>query len=493
MTNEIPTDWIPVASAWVNYFYKQQLQFVTSEAWQRWFISANGTGKSLVIYWNPIAYMLGVHPKQFAEPPLTVRILVPSFDNVREVALVKLLEPQKVVHNGKVIDELGPLLPKSAIKTGFSKDHPGIDLKNGSRMIWVTEVQGWKLERGTEHDILIMDEESGERVWDENKRGLRNAKNGGKILGALTPPYEEGKGPTWTKDKIIDAELEDLDIEVFKACMADNPAISEEFIKRFSKGKTPEQIRVQIFGEYPTWGKIIHYPWQDRYWNKDKIDGHIVPMDIPVPDYWEVEWVMAFDWHPSKPCAAVWGWIDSDGDIVFYDELDPVLAENKEIPELAEMFLQIEGAPHMKRKFRRWQDPSAKFKYKAIDKGFNAWDEFKKNGILCTEGKNRDPDVGIGLVNDYLKGNCKNHPRMFVRENCKHLRHSMGNHYWKRTGDDMRGKPDPRWSDLPICVRYILQEVGMKYRPREQRKKWPLTSYEDTKPKRTVIDLGKYI
>ena len=70
-----------------------------------------------------------------------------------------------------------------------------------------------------------MDEESGERVWDENKRGLRNAKNGGKILGALTPPYEEGKGPTWTKDKIIDAELEDLDIEVFKACMADNPAI----------------------------------------------------------------------------------------------------------------------------------------------------------------------------------------------------------------------------------------------------------------------------
>lgn len=492
MTGEIPTDWIPVMK-WRDYFYKQQYQFLLSDAWQRWFISANGTGKSLLFYWNIIAYQLGVHPKQFADVPLTTRVLVPSFDNVREVALVKLLEPQKVVHNGKVIDELGPLLPKSSIKVGFSKDHPGIDLKNGSRIIWVTEVQGWKLERGTEHDILGMDEESGERVWDENKRGLRNAKNGGKILGALTPPYEEGKGPTWTKDKIIDAELEDLDIDVFKACMADNPAISQEFIKRFSKGKTPEQIRVQIFGEYPTWGKIIHYPWQDRMWDKDKVEGHILPMDVHLPEPWEVEWVMAFDWHPSKPCAAVWGWIDSDGDIIFYDELDPQLAENKEIPELAEMFLQLEGIPHTRRKFRRWQDPSAKFKYKGVDKGFNAWDEFKKNGIICTEGKNRDPDVGIGLVNDYLKGNCKNHPRMFVRENCKHLRHSMGNHYWKRTGDDMQGKPDPKWSDFPICVRYILQEVGMKYRPKEQRKKWPLTSYEDTKPKKTIIDLGRVI
>lgn len=493
MPNEIPTDWIPVASAWMSYFYKQQVEFIVSDAWQRWFVAANRTGKTLSFYWNIVAYLLGVHPKQFAPPPLTARIVVPSFDNVKEVAIIKLLERQKVVHNGKTIDELGPLLPKSQLKIGFSKDHPGIDFKNGSRIIWVTEVQGWKLERGTEHDILGMDEQCKKRVWQENVRGLANAKNAGKILGSLTPPYEEGRGPDWTKEDIIDAALEDIDIEVFKACMADNPAISEQFTKRYTKGMTPEQKKVVLEGEYPTWGKIIHYPWQDRYWDKDKVEGHIVPMDVHLPEYWEVEWVMAFDWHPSKPCAAVWGWVDSDGDVFFYDELDPQLAENKEIPELAEMFLQIEGAPHTKRKFRRWQDPSAKFKYKAIDKGFNAWDEFKKNGILCTEGKNRDPDVGIGLVNDYLKGNCKNHPRMFVRENCKHLRHFMGNHYWKRTGDDPQGKPDTRWSDFPICVRYILQELGMKHRDKGHKKKWPLTSYGDIKPKRTVIDLGRFV
>lgn len=63
----------------------------------------------------------------------------------------------------------------------------------------------------------------------------------------------------------------------------------------------------------------------------------------------------------------------------------------------------------------------------------------------------------------------------------------------ERIGHNMKAKPDPRWSDFPICVRYILQEVGMKYRPREQRKEWPLTSYEDIKPKRTIIDLGRWV
>lgn len=487
---EIPVDWIPVIT-WPNYFYRQQLEFCLSDSWQRWFIAANGTGKTLVVYWNPVVYMLGIHPRQFAKPPLTVRVLVPSFDNVKDVALVKLLEPQQVVQHGQVIAELGPMIPKSQIQKGFSKDHPAIQLKNGSKMVWVTEVQGWKLERGTEHDILIMDEESDERVWDENVRGLRNAKNRGKILGALTPPYEEGKGPTWTKEKIVDAALDDPNIEVFKACMADNPAHSEFFIKQWSKGKSQDQIRVQVYGEYPSWGKTIH-PFQDRYWDKDKIDGHILPMDTPFPDDWDVEWVMAFDWHESKPTAAVWGWIDREGNLVIFDELDRELATDKEISELTEIFKSIEGAPHNKRRWRRWQDPSAKKQYKAVQVGFNAWDEFRRYGIVTTEGKNKDPHVGISIVNDYFKGNIKNHPRILIRENCKYTRQYLGNHYWKRTGEG-KTVPDSKWSDYPICIRYILQEIARKQEKKYQRNKWPLTSYEKIDDGEKVIDLGRYV
>jgi len=482
----VPKDWIPVLS-WYKFFYRQQIDFVMSEAWQRWFIAANGTGKTLLLYWQIVAYNLGIHPQQFADLPIRTRILVPSFDLVEEVALVKLLEPQDVVQDGKVIAELGPLLPHSQIKKGYSKDHPGIDFKNGSHIRWVTESQGYKLMRGTEHEILAVDEESDERVFDENKRGLRNAKNGGKILGCLTPPYEEGKGPTWTKEKVVDAAFEDTDIEVFKACMADNPAITETFIKRFSKGKTTDQINVQVFGQYPSWGKTIH-PFQDRPWDKEKCDGHLLPIDMTMPDNWEADWVMAFDWHASKPCAAVWGYIDYDGNVIIFDELDSNLAEDKDIRELSEIFKKIEGAPFDRRKWRRRQDPSAKHRYKAIDKKFNAWDEFRKHGIITGEGKNRDPEVGISIVNDYLKGNTVDHPRLFVRENCTRVRQYMSNHYWKRSEGNPQGKPDSKWSDYPICIRYLLQDLGRK--EKDQRKKWPLTSYQKEE-KKNVVDLGR--
>ena len=310
---QIPKDWLPVFQ-WYDYFYEEQKRFIRSKTWQRFFVAANGTGKSLLFYWNIIAYTLGVHPLQFAEPPLRVRILVPSFDYVRDVALIKLLTPQQVVQHGKVLGEIDPLLPKSMIKKGYSKDYRAIDLKNGSNITWVTEGEKWELMRGPEQDILGMDEECSEREFDENLRGLRNAKNGGKVLACLTPPYEEGRGPSWTKEKIVDAALEDPDIEIFNACMADNPAIDETFIKRFSRGKTKEQIDVQIYGKYPSWGKQIH-PFQDRYWDPEKVDGHLLPMDYPMPDDYDVNWVMAFDWHESKPTAAVWGFVDRDGNV----------------------------------------------------------------------------------------------------------------------------------------------------------------------------------
>jgi len=481
----VPTDWLPII-AWPNYFYDKQAKFTMSDAWQRWFIAANGTGKSLQVYWNPLAYMLGVHPKQkqLGKPPIRVRTIVPSFDNVEDVALQKLLSPQTITPQGI---ELGPMLPKSMIKKGFSKDHRQITLKNGSFMGWVTSEQGWLAMRGAEYDILVVDEESDERVFDECKRGLRNAKGGGKIIGGLTPPFEEGKGPTWTKEKIVDASIDDPDIEVFNACMADNPAITKEFIKRFSKGKSLEQIQVQIYGQYPSWGKTVH-PFQDRMWNEEECDGHLLPIDTEMPNNRDVDWVMAFDWHQSKPCAAVWGYIDRDKNVIIFDELDTVIAEDKSISDLAELFKKIEGAPFDRRRWRRRQDPSARHKYKGIHKDFNAWDEFRRHGIITGEGKNRQPEIGISIVNDYLRGNTKDHPRLFIRENCVRTRQYMNNHYWKRSRDNPMGKPDPKWSDYPICIRYLLQDLGKTER---EGKKWPLVSYQ-TEEKKNVVNLERF-
>lgn len=483
-----------------------------SEQWQTWFVAGNGTGKTLTVYWNAVALMMGMHPFQLATPPIKIKCLVPSFDNVEDVALEKLNENQKVILPEKMsknqktwvnylieekalIDydlkknwiEIGPMLPKSSLlaKKGYSKDHRGMELKNGSSIWWATSEQGWQFMRGGEQDILLLDEEGDERVFDECVRGLRNAKNGGRIIAGLTPPYQAGQGPTWTKEAVVEAALTDPDIKVISACMADNPAITDLFIKRFSKNKTQKQIDVQVYGKYPTWGDLVHPDFQDRFWDAEKLDGHLLPNDSEMPENFEVNWVMAFDWHPSKPCAAVFGYEDTDGNIVFFDELDKEWAEGKEIPELAGGFMNIEGYPHQKRRFSRWQDPSAKSKYNAIQRGFNAWDAFRKNGITTSAGRNRDPLVGISIMNDYFRGNLVDHPRIFIHERCKYLRRYLNNHYWKR-GEDGKGKPDPKWSDYPITVRYIAQELGWKT-ANHSHKKWPLNSYGEPEKRHNVV------
>ncbi len=483
---KFPKDWAPMI-IWPKYFYRQQKEFISSDAWQTWFVGGNGTGKTHLVYWSVAAYALGIHPKQIAPPPLRICCLVPDFDKVTDVALEKLLSSQIIMPHGI---ELGPLLPGSMVKKGFNKDHRAIDLKNGSSIVFVTDEQGWMAMRGKQYDILALDEESSKRVVQECKRGLRNARGGGKMLVGLTPPYEEGKGPTWSKE-VIDSAPEDSNIAVFNACMRDNPAITEQFIEEFTKGMSPEQVRNVVYGEYPAWGDLVHPNFDDTFWDKDKVTGHLISNDQELPEAYDVDWVMAFDWHPSKACAAVFGYVTRNGDITFFDELDKDVAKGKEIDELSDIFKNIEGYPFLKRKFQRWQDPSAKSSYNAVQRGFNAWDAFRKSGILTSAGKNRDPDVGISIVNEYFKGNGTDHPRIFIYERCKYLRQYLRNHYWKRGADGV-GKPDPKWSDYCICVRYILQELGWKHRNKKLNK-WPLNSFDNLEPAKKVINLAGYL
>jgi hypothetical protein len=324
MSNEdatIPKDVLPCLT-WPNFFYKQQVEFTNSKAWQVWFIAGNGTGKTLCVYLNAVAHLLGVHHNALGKPPIKIKCLVPSFDSVEDVALEKLLENQRIVlakddkgitklspkhekwieflkeHNALIDSnipggwiEIGPILPHSMIvpKKSYTKEHRGIELKNGSSIWWVTSEQGWMAQRGSEQDIVLIDEEGDERVTDECVRGLRNAKGGGKVIAGMTPPYEPGAGPTWTKEKIVEASLKDTDIHVINACMADNPAIDAEFIDRFSRGKTQKQIDIQIYGRYPNWGDMVHPDFQDRICDVKKMDGSLLSNDTELPENWEVD------------------------------------------------------------------------------------------------------------------------------------------------------------------------------------------------------------
>jgi hypothetical protein len=341
--------------------------------------------------------------------------------------------------------------------------------------------------------VLACDEEPVYQIYDESKRGLRNAKGGGRILHAFTPPFDEDEkqlGPSWTKFKLVD-EFEkgnDPDIYVVRAAMKDNPAVTDEFIRKFCKGKTEEQIRIQLYGDYPLWGKMVFADFEDFMWDPKKKTGHILPIDFEVPFYDDdILWEMAVDWHMSKPAAVIWTFEylsgPNKGDVVVWDEISPKMGEGMTITELKNAIREVEGWRNLK--IRRFGDPKMKDKQNALISGFNAWDEFRHGEpkIRLTEGWNRDPGTGYSIVNDFLRGkspNHKDHPRLYIKENCKTLRHNMKNHYWVRKTDGS-SNPDPKFNDYCVSLKYILQNKSRKLRKRVvtagKQSRWPLSSF----------------
>jgi len=550
MSDEIPKSWMPLLQWHQIYHYPKQLKFVEAlrDYWEIIFLAGNGTGKSHIFYWSLSALALGIHPFwDFVENPLPLRIkiLVNDFEHgygkiftdtcLRDQYVTGIYEvwkgEKRIVWFGsedgalKYIEEaqdselevkyrepmvIGPMLSEDPymITSYPSRDNKTLGFYNGSEFFFQTPEQKKKQHSGSNFDILGCDEEQPEPIYDESKRGLRTAKGGGRILHAFTPPFEEEtkhRGPSWTKFKLIDPweRGEDSDVTVIRAAMHENPAISDEFIRKFSKGKTEEQIKIQVYGEYPTWGEMIHPDFDDNIWNPQLKTGHLLKYDFHVPfEDPDVMFEMSLDWHPSKPAGVVWSFTyntgPNKGDVVFYDEISPQEGRGMTISAVSQAIREHEGWRQLR--IRRWGDPKLKDKNNMLISGYSAWEEFRHCGIRLIEANNRNPESSISIVNDYFQGkgrNKPNHPRVFIVETCKSLRHNLKNHYWLRKGDSIP-VPDPKFSDYCINLRYILAPKSSKIKKNmDQRKEnpWPLVSYEKfAREKRTdLTGLSRYI
>jgi hypothetical protein len=478
----VPKDWEPLFE-WIPWHHdkQQECKAALRAYWEVIFCGGNGSGKTHILYWLTSAFSLGVAPYQNKlgmQPPLSIKVLVTDFEHGMDTIAKKTLFNATHMPNGKTV---GPMMPESMIDKYWCKEDKTLYLKNGSTIEFMTSEQKRRLHSGTSFDILVCDEEPAKPQYDESVRGLRNAKGGGKIIWGFTPPFEEGRGPSWSKYDKFDKVEEGIvrDTYIVKAAMRDNPAITEDFIRRFSYGKTDEQLRVQLYGEFPNWGQLCFTEYQEQKWDVETKTGNVLPYDWPVP--WkdpEATFEFAIDWHPSKPAAAIWTVTTKDGDVVVYDELMPEMAQDKTPGELVSIIKEMEGHRFGPRKIpiRRLGDPKMKDKSNVMIRGQNAWDMFRKEGLYLSEGYNRQPEVGIAIINEYIRGDQEDHPRLFIRENCKNTRTAFRNHYWERNADGT-GKPDRKWSDYPICLRYIMQQKR-KHSKGHKRRKWGITSYD---------------
>jgi len=485
MQDGVPRDFLPWLE-WGKWHYQKQLDFRRSvvDNWESIFLAGNGSGKTHIIYWITTGLLLGLYAQQDKMdmmPPLSIKVLVTDFEHGLDTIASDALFSSTYMPDGTTI---GPMMPASMVEKKWSKEDKTLYLKNGSKLWWMTSEQKRDLHKGSNMDVLICDEEPKKPQYDESVRGLRNAKGKlrpkGKILWGFTPPIEEGKPPSWSKFHKFDmwkaGQLPHCNF--VNAHAIENPAITEEFMDEFTRGKTPEEIAAISRGEYPIWGKLVPPYFEDSFWDAESTTGNLLPSDWEVPFHDDrCTFEFALDWHDTKPAAAVWTCETADGDIVVYDELAPEVAKNKTILELAQVIQDIEGQKfgiNKGLKIRRIGDPKMKDKSNAQILGFNSWQQFRNCGIYLAEGWNREPGVGYSVVNDYIRGNRTDHPRLFVLSHLRNTRLAMSNHFWT---DD--GKPDPKWSDYPYCVRQVVQRKARKSKSKIMRlpSKWPLTSY----------------
>ena len=477
MSEDIPKSWVPLIE-WQSLHYSKQLDFIEAvrDYWEVLFVAGNGTGKSHTLYWSLIMFALGIHPHQPAPPPLAIKVLLHDFEHGYGKIFTEtcLWDQYLTDEKGKVIKTIGPMLSEDPLMVTRwpSRDDKSILFYNKSLMFFQTSEQKKRQHSGTNFDILACDEEPTKAVYDESKRGLRNAKGGGKILHAFTPPFEEetkNKGPSWTKFDLVDpAEKgEDPDIKVIRAAMSENPAITQDFIRKFSKGKTEEQIRIQVYGDYPQWGDMIFPEFSDNYWDPDLRAGHLLPYDFEI-DIEDPDLLIEYslDWHGSKPPAAIWSaeYLSGPmkGDVVVFDEISPLEGKGFTISQTAQASREHEG--WTKAKVVRWGDPKMQDKNNALVSGFSPWEEFRHCGIRLRPAWNREPYVGYSIIRDFLRGKGKlnpNHPRLYVKENCKSLIFNMKNHYNVPKGDGL-AVPDPKFSDYCVNLKYILQNKSRK-------------------------------
>ena len=496
MDLDIPKCWVPLIE-WQSLHYPKQNLFIDSlkDYWEVLFVAGNGTGKSHTLYWSLIMLALGIHPHQPAPPPLAIKVLLHDFEHGYGKIFTEtcLWEQFLTDEGGQVTRTIGPMLSEDPfmVTRWPSRDDKSILFYNKSLLFFQTSEQKKRQHSGTNFDILACDEEPTKSVYDESKRGLRNAKGGGRILHAFTPPFEEetkNKGPSWTKFDLVDpAESgEDTDIKVVRAAMSENPAITQDFIRKFSKGKTEEQIRIQVYGDYPQWGDMIFPEFSDNYWDADTKVGHILPYDFEV-DFDDPSMMVecAVDWHGSKPPAVVWTaeYLSgpTKGDVVVFDEISPLEGKGFTISETSHAIREHEG--WSQRKIARWGDPKMQDKNNALVSGFSPWEEFRHCGIRLRPAWNREPYVGYSIVRDFLRGKGKlnpSHPRLYIKENCKSLIFNMKNHYNVPKGDGL-AVPDPKFSDYCVNIKYILQNKSRKIKKNMDKSgaysKMPLQSF----------------
>jgi hypothetical protein len=102
--SSVPEAYLPLYQWHNDYHYDKQKLFVDAvrDYWEIVFLAGNGTGKSHILYWSLITLALGLHPRQIAEPPLKIKVMLHDFEHGYDKIFTETCLYEQYMHDGRV-------------------------------------------------------------------------------------------------------------------------------------------------------------------------------------------------------------------------------------------------------------------------------------------------------------------------------------------------------------------------------------------------------
>jgi phage terminase large subunit-like protein len=468
---EIPKDWENIIM-WSRKWAPTQRQIIGAfeNKYVILLVAANGVGKTLLLCWNFIALMLGIHPIQKPRddngktiyagqmaPPLKARISAPTWDhNVMNV----------------IVPMVKSLLPKSMVKRDFTESNRTWTLKNGSSLECMTYEQMVSQHASRELDLVGHDEQPPRQIWIEDMERLRSAKNGGRNMICMTQELESARPIDWMLEDLWEKDSDDIGKFTMSKydLMGYHPNYTKEYFEREKRkyGEGSDEYKVKILGQFISLGGLVY---GSHFKDLHQPTGHLIRYFSPTQSW---DFGMALDSHPRKPVAGLWYAKDADGNIFVIDELKRAETEGKTLREVCEI---------IKIKERGWNvavrliGESATAKDNRIRPDWSDQEEFAKWGIFCQPAQEKPLNSRINAVTQYLKSDGSDYPEIRIFEHCHDLRHDLKHvvyeEYKHKEEKDPKMKVKDKWKCLPDCLSYICQYEGR---------------FVDSEPEESVID-----
>lgn len=359
--------------------HPKQEEFHASEAYGRWFLGGNRTGKSVAGVMEDLWWVTKRHPyiKIPSHTQIRGRVVGSDFTSGIETVLFPIYKRW--------------LLPSDLIagswEESYDKELRVLTFADGSFIEFRSCDQSLVKHAGTSRHFIHFDEEPPQLYFDENLQRLIDVD--GRWWITMTPDLGNGSG--WMTDTLYEPEVpftEDI-LKIVHVTQSENPYIKDESKNKANAFLGEDERKKREEGRFVgRGGKVLaHYSERSHF----KLSSAWRP-----PSDWTV--YTSQDHGFRTPSAVGWHAVHPLGrKIVTFHE---VYVKETLVRDIAKMMLKFEEDNGIN-VYMRTGDPN--MSQREGKTGTSILHEYALNGIyIGTEGIPRDESIGIDRMNDYL-------------------------------------------------------------------------------------------